>query len=1148
MGQGPSILTDPTEESGYKPYGSFGFGDFDSVNLMNLQLDLRIPIVSYPQKGGKLQLGWELSYANSAYNMVQKENRDGSYSAYENVGLGAGGILVKPLFGANINNYIGPGDPGNSLTAPDGSHPIYWTTSAQSFYETVDASGWTATPSDSRCPSSTPVSLVSPDGIINCGSELNLSTEQFPSVIKDSNGNSITLSSNGSYFTDSIGRVIPAMTGGDIGNVAFSSAVAFTTNFSGCAGPATTSNAFVLNTPGFSNQTVTYKFCLVPAVTDGRVIVCTNPYSPGSDDPDGGTPYADSTEAQGCTDGPSGTGVQSPSTPAYGTVTNQYFQSLVLPNNTAWVFQYDPTYGDLTSITTPAGGTITYVWTNLTAMQGTCEEYYPYLQFSRALQSRTVNANDGTGAHTWTYTQMPSGTPTSTTVGLPYSIKVTNPDSTYEIHNFTNYGNVGETCAYYETSSQSYSASGVLVQQQVKTYSDSEVVSGSYEEPVNVVERTVSTILYNGNNGQESQIQMDYDSGNSVDVAWGNTSVTTPITLGGVVARRTYDYGAGSPGSILSAEDTTYLWQTNAAYKSAGLTRLVASICDAVAGSTSCSGTTSSAAYTTYGYDESGSPQGTIGNQTSIKRWLNTSSQMVPVLSIFNSNGMLTSTTDAKGNQTSYSYDSTGLFLNKIQRPTTNGVAHIAYYSYDSTTGLLLYHTDENGSSANDSAHTTTYYYDLMGRPTAIAFPDGGSQTLSYNDSTPPSVIYTITTGETAGSISKKVLYDGSGRLQQTQLESDPTGADYADTIYDGMGRVESQSNPYRTKSDPTYSLTTTSYDVLNRVLNTSHSTDGSEQSLTYSGNVTTITDETGRIWKQTHDALGRITQVLEPDGVSGVGSAPTLETDYQYDPLGNLLRVDQWGGVQGSSGDRIRIFKYDSLSRLLNVCNPETISSGSSCSTSGPWGSSYTYDLDGNISIRTDGRGITTNYSYDALNRITAKSFVVPSPAPSDYSATAGVAYSYDQSSFDGMSVSNGIGQRTGMTDGSGETGWSYDSMGRIAEITRTINGINKSAAYSYDKDGLVTNVIYYSGSSVAYANNAAGQAVSAIDPSAGINFVTSATYAPQGAIVSYINGYTASFAGITTNLTYNSRLWLTQKSSSTSANTIQNLWDLYT
>jgi YD repeat-containing protein len=75
----------------------------------------------------------------------------------------------------------------------------------------------------------------------------------------------------------------------------------------------------------------------------------------------------------------------------------------------------------------------------------------------------------------------------------------------------------------------------------------------------------------------------------------------------------------------------------------------------------------------------------------------------------------------------------------------------------------------------------------------------------------------------------------------------------------------------------------------------------------------------------------------------------------------------------------------------LTNACNPEAIATGSSCTASGPWSAAYSYDANGNVRTRKDARGIVTNYTYDALNRVTAKSYT------NDPANTPVLSYGYD-------------------------------------------------------------------------------------------------------------------------------------------------------
>jgi RHS repeat-associated protein len=142
-------------------------------------------------------------------------------------------------------------------------------------------------------------------------------------------------------------------------------------------------------------------------------------------------------------------------------------------------------------------------------------------------------------------------------------------------------------------------------------------------------------------------------------------------------------------------------------------------------------------------------------------------------------------------------------------------------------------------------------------------------------------------------------------------------------------------------------------------------------------------------------------------------------------------------------------------------------------------------------------------------------------------------VGYSYDQTSYNGLTIANGKGQRTGMSDASGKTAWSFDTMGRVAQEERTIGSVTKTLAYGYNLDGSLASVTYPSGRTVKYTPSAVGRPLSAVDTGNSINYVTSATYAPQGALA------TAAFgANITFSAGYNNRLWpndLKGKTSST-------------
>jgi RHS repeat-associated protein len=336
-------------------------------------------------------------------------------------------------------------------------------------------------------------------------------------------------------------------------------------------------------------------------------------------------------------------------------------------------------------------------------------------------------------------------------------------------------------------------------------------------------------------------------------------------------------------------------------------------------------------------------------------------------------------------------------------------------------------------------------------------------------------------------------VYDGLGRVIQTQLESDPQGIVYTDTTYDGLGRKHTVSNPYRSTSDPTYGLTTFGYDGLSRV-KTVTTSDNAVVRTDYSGNQVTVTDQAGKPRRSLTDALGRLTRVDEPNkdtGALGDVTSPVQPTSYSYDALDDLKTVTQ--------GGQTRSFSYDSLKRLTSATNPE---SGTVNYTS--------YDGNGNLLSKTDARGITTNYVYDALNRLTNKTY------QNDPSGTPAVSYTYDATS---VSNSKGrltqVGSTVSMTNYTG-----YDAMGRVTASSQSTNGQTYLLGYGYNLAGGMTSETYPSGRVVNTNYDGAGR-VNGVTGTGSRNYATSILYAPQGGMTSLALGNL-----LTESTAYNNRL----------------------
>ena len=256
-------------------------------------------------------------------------------------------------------------------------------------------------------------------------------------------------------------------------------------------------------------------------------------------------------------------------------------------------------------------------------------------------------------------------------------------------------------------------------------------------------------------------------------------------------------------------------------------------------------------------------------------------------------------------------------------------------------------------------------------------------------------------------------------------------------------------------------------------------------------------------------DGLGRMTYVYEDPATAN------YETDYTYNVLDDLTGVTQKGGST-STNWRNRSFQYDSLGRLTQAVNPE---SGTI---------NYSYDADSNlfqkVSPQANQQGsltTTITYCYDADNRLTSKTY----SAQTCPVASPAVSFLYDQSSYNGLTITNGIGRRTGMSDSSGTSAWSYDPMGRTAVEERTLNtNVTKSFSFFYQLDGEMRQTVWPTSHQVTYTPSAAGRSVSSLGTT--FNFVSSATYAPQGAIASALVGNATGFNGVTEADTYNKRL----------------------
>jgi RHS repeat-associated protein len=1089
---------DPNFETGIKPFGSYQGGNIDNTGLLNGDTTLDIPLISYPQRGGKLALSFVLHYAN--------------LGTYEDVSCPYGSYCVASgpagyMHGFAVIEKDAPSVGGGGILKSDmsGDTLLSEVSTNTSPYQAVDGSGFHIATSGTA---SDPIYVITdPNGIQYTSTTESLSVYWpalpiLPSLREDTNGNQISWNSTSGYV-DTMGRTIPvsplpmptilmsetisgqttvfstscaglevttSYTLGTYTDTETVCDVGATQNYSGCSGPLTTTSATIWNPPGPNGGTYPIKLCFaqVSETIPANIMAVLDQNSLGAP-------------------------------PA--TYTGNLLQSVVLPNGTTWTFTYTTDgHADLAQVTFPTGGTLAYTWTS-PAVSGSVHD----AQFTRGVATRTLNPNDGiTPPGTWTYAYTaPSGTTYPSTVATT----VTDPAGNSAVHTFTTIvnscpsGSTPPYCpppVYYETQAQymSGSASSGTVLKTVNTAYANFTPFTSCNIPQNEnppfwagIFPTMTTTKWS--NGQENEVTHTYD--NSLTVYTSSTTRSFGPCVqpyGRVLTTSEYDYGSGAPGALLRTTTTSYTALNSSAYMANNLLSLPASVTIAGAGPGSITtftydGSTPASSGITTQVDPS-PPFGTaLGNLTSVARYLNTSGSYLTSNATYFNTGEIRTATDPKGNSTTHGYSS--MYVGAYPTTTTNALGQIITIAYDFNTGLVTSVTDAN-------SQTTSYSYDDMLRATQVIYPDGGQTFFSYPNTNQVNITEAITSSANRLSY---LLVDGLGReIREAVTNGESTAFDEADTCYDALGRVSFKSYPFQDSGPFATARSCASpelgdayaYEPLNRTSKITH-TDGSLISASYSGNSATSTDEQSKTHETFSDGLGRQSEVIEnPGGLN-------YTTTYTHDVLGDLTGVTQ-------AGSRQRTFVYDSLARLTSATNPErgTVTS--------------TYDADGNLLTKVDARGITSTYTYDVLNRVTGVSY-------SDGTATE--QYVYDTAHPFGTSATMGnpVGRLVGATSSGANRTQGYDSMGRVIRRSDCLlQTFCDYTATQYNLLGSATQITYPLGLTVNYTYNAGNRPTSAVDSNS-VQYVTNAHYNAAGSLCSEVLGTT-----ITQTLTFNGRI----------------------
>lgn len=528
--------------------------------------------------------------------------------------------------------------------------------------------------------------------------------------------------------------------------------------------------------------------------------------------------------------------------------------------------------------------------------------------------------------------------------------------------------------------------------------------------------------------------------------------------------------------------------------------------------------------------------------------------------------GRLTAVQDPAGRTLSFEYTN-----HKVSAVTLNVIGGLAVHTSYDANGDLIRFTDAAGGRYRFSYYNhhvvewenargaeTDIAYDSAGHVRSITDPAGetdfsrsaGKTTVSRPGG------YTATAHYMDGRVTRidegsnpvaplaTTLISYSPALLAPTAVTDPDGHT-SHMTYDSLGHLTSFTDPMGhtsvyhfgaatgiTATDPVGTVSKATTDNSGRVVSIAEDTGHPALTQTtifhygsraHPGDVTSVTDPAGHLWRFTYDTFGDTTSSTDPlgdmsstvydrmgrpavntvgsragGGSGGFSTAYTYDAEdrmlsstdplgntqtFSYDPAGNLISTLA-GGHQTSYG-------YDAAGRWTVVSRPDGTHSTVSYRSDGHVGEvcddggncdEYTYDDLGRPASVTDPLGNTSSFVYSPgglLLSSTDANSVTTSYAHNADGQTTGVSYS-DGITHPVVVDFDADGRLHSMTDGTGSSSFTYDPLGRL---THESNGSSATVDYGYDKLDHVTLMKLNSTPTASYTYDAAGRMASVRD-----------------------------------------------------------------
>ncbi|WP_233503531.1 RHS repeat domain-containing protein [Sphingomonas psychrotolerans] len=510
-------------------------------------------------------------------------------------------------------------------------------------------------------------------------------------------------------------------------------------------------------------------------------------------------------------------------------------------------------------------------------------------------------------------------------------------------------------------------------------------------------------------------------------------------------------------------------------------------------------------------------------------------------------------TKDANGNQTDYIYDQVHSGVLTLTLPAdASGIRpqkRYTYAAYDTGDGLLYRETEVSscatgnsclGTAAETKAVTAYWGGTLLPSTVTQSAGDGSVSSATgygYDDAGHP-----IQITDARGNVTYR-RYDGVGRPigeikppssdgtrqarrigyngdDQVLTEDKGTVTDVTDTAWAAFSLWQRSENSYDASglqvktvvsdgSGVVRAVTQYSYDAAGRLECTAQrmnplafaSLPSSACSLGSAGD-----QGPDRITKNVYDAAGQLVQIRKAVGTS----IEQAYTTYSYTPNGKHEYVVD------ANGNKARLV-YDGYDRQTQLQFPSATppsaydfsTQANALATSGAVDANnreeYAYDANDKRTSLTKRDGRMISYVYDALNRLSSKSY--------PNGGARAVYYQYDlrglqtAARFDGPTGSDAVTNN-------------YDALGRRILSTTSMEGMSWALAFQYDANGQRTRITHPDGVYIEYNRDPLGR-VDSINAN-GSSSLIQMQYSSQGQLSSIKRALTGGIWGAPTSYTY--------------------------